>query len=80
MPPHEQDSRELSNQLEMKYKFEAFQREIDLLKVSQAELKKEVDTYRKERDNLMVWGILALGGAVVAMGLWIFNSIPGIRK
>lgn len=44
-----------------------------------AELRAEIETMRRERDKALLWGIMALGGAVVGMALYIFNLITGGR-
>ena len=39
-----------------------------------------VDSLITDRDKAMRWGILALGGAVLAMGSYIFNFVTSHLK
>ena len=42
-----------------------------------AELKKRMDAWDADRQRFFIWGILALGAAVVALGSYIWTHIPG---
>ena len=40
-------------------------------------LRAKVERLEADRDKAMRWGILALGSAVVGMGMWIFKLLAG---
>lgn len=41
-----------------------------------ADLKRRMDALDADRQKLFIWGILALGAAVVALGSYIWSHIP----
>lgn len=51
------------------------QHEIKALHAEIEALRKGLASLEKDRESAMRWGILVLGGAVLAMGTWIFNFI-----
>ena len=50
------------------YEIAALHAEIDALRLS-------VESLQRDRNNLLIWGIMALGAAVMGMGMWIFNYV-----
>ena len=44
------------------------------------DLERLVESLITDRDKAMRWGILALGGAVLAMASYIFNFVTGHLK
>ena len=44
------------------------------------DLERMVESLITDRDKAMRWGILALGGAVLAMASYIFNFVTGHLK
>lgn len=49
--------------------------EIAALRREVTDLKECLDQLTSEKEKAMRWGIMALGGAVLGMGTWIFNFI-----
>ena len=62
------------------HEFKSMHLEINLLHEELTVLRAKIEKYEKDRDSLLIWGVLALGAAVVAMGIFIFNSFMGLRK
>ena len=64
--------------------FKALHQEIKDLKEAHeqkiAVLQKAIDTQRAERDKFLIWGLLTLGSAVVAMAGWFATSIKWVIK
>ena len=56
------------------------QHEIEALHKENEDLQKRLASLEKDRESAMRWGIIVLGGAVMAMGTWIFNFILMGRK
>lgn len=46
----------------------------------QVEINGKIAALQEERNHFLRWGIIVLGSAVVAMGVWIFNLIWGHVK
>jgi hypothetical protein len=55
-------------------------RAIEVLTDDMAETNRAIDALQQERNHALRWGIASLGAAVVAMGSWIFQHIPGVGK
>ena len=49
--------------------------EMIALRKSVIELRADLDALNKEKEKAMRWGIMTLGGAVLAMATWIFNFV-----
>lgn len=54
--------------------------EMDALRKQVIEIRKDLDALNKEKEKAMRWGIMALGGAVLGMGSWIFNFVTSHIK
>lgn len=50
-------------------------REIKLLHAEIMELRTELNALKADKDRAILWGVMALGAAVVGMAMWIFNLI-----
>lgn len=49
--------------------------EIESIHDEISDLRKGLEALQKDRNNLLIWGIMALGAAVMGMGMWIFNFV-----
>ena len=43
-------------------------------------LKDRIDVWDADRNKLLIWGVMALGAAVVALGTYIWTHATGIGK
>ena len=56
------------------------ERENELLREQLETVKKRVDAWDADRNKFLIWGIMALGAAVFALGTYIWTHATGIGK
>lgn len=57
------------------HEFRNLHLEIKLLADQVSKLQVKVEKYEKDRESLLIWGILALGAALVGLGGWALKVI-----
>lgn len=67
------------NEFEAALKAQSMQNDIDDLREHVKVLEDTVREMRKERDELMRWGLLTLGAGVVGMAMYIWNLLTAGR-
>ena len=56
------------------------ERENEELRAQLERVTKRVDAWDADRNRLLIWGVMALGAAVVALGTYIWTHATGIGK
>jgi hypothetical protein len=81
-PTPEQDQRDTN--LDNRYKFAELSKDLaDFKRTHAIEIKALADALamqKAERDKFMIAGILALGGALVTVLIWVFNNAGKLLK
>lgn len=58
------------------HEFKGLHLEIKLLADQVSKLQAKVEKYEKDRESLLIWGILGLGAALLGLVGWIAKLLP----